>query len=298
MPRKTNVSLIDDAERLISQGLSLVDISKQIGVNAVIISRELKQRGVSIPSRRGRPERLNLPIEDIKTMYQRGKSENAIAKHFGVSRPVIRGRLLEVGVKPRTQSEAEKLKWSQMNQEARAKQVKNAHESNKGRTQNIEAGIAFAKTREKLKYNHLIGFGEVEFIEFLTQKGIDFIHQKAVYKYNLDFAIGNIAVELSADCCRYRRHNTKEIKRAENLLEFGYHVIGIFFDTVETLRACSDDLLTYINMIGRLKPTDREYWVVGCRMQDCTIVPNKFGQFTSIPSPKQFITKRTVVKLD
>lgn len=297
MPRKIDDRLIDHAASLVLDGMTFMDIGKQIGVHHVTISRLLKKRGIG-PAPRKVQDTLNLPVERIKSMYQDGQSENAISKHFGVSRSPIRKVLLRAGVSPRTQSEAEKLKWSQMDEETRANQVKNAHIANTGVTKTVEHRMNMAKTRERLKYDFLIGHGEVEFCKLLSDRGIDFTHQKAAHTYNIDIASGSIAMELSSDRGRYAMFNPKEIKRAENLLKCGYHTVAIEFDSVDTLIVCADNILAYVDEARSLGPSNREYWVIRCRAQNYTIIKNKLGQFASVPSPVKFLVKRTVINLD
>jgi len=298
MARKINSSLIDHAASLVKSGVTVKLAASEIGIDQATLSRKLKEIGVKVVRPKTGPRKLDLPIEEIKAMYESGHSENAVAKHFGADRGTIRKRLLKAGVSPRTQSEAEELKWSKMDQQSRANQVKSAHDSIRGVPKSMKARVVNANTRERLKYDHLIGFGELEFVELLRNKGISFVHQKAVQTYNVDIAIGNIAVELTGGCGRYTMFNPKEINRAVKLLESGYHVVAVEFDSVDTLIHCAEDVLSYINEAGRLKPVDREYWVIRCRAKDYTIVTNDLGQFTSVPAPVEFLTKRTVVYLD
>lgn len=61
--------------------------------------------------RRTMPESV---IDAIVEAYTGGESENSLAKRYGVSRQVIRHRLLSRGVTRRTQSEAETLKWKKI----------------------------------------------------------------------------------------------------------------------------------------------------------------------------------------
>lgn len=298
MSIKTRSILVDNAIELVKNGSTVHVAAAQVGVSPQSVYSKIRKLGIVCGNIRPttKIKTLDLPIEHINSMYQNGESENAISKHFGCSRGAIRSRLTDAGIVPRTQGEAEKLKWSQMSEEVRAKQVKNAHIAVKGSTRSIAAGETLAQTRQRLKYDHLIGFGEVEFCKLLSDRGIDFVHQQAVQVYNVDFAIGNIAVELSADRGRYTMFNPKEIKRAKNLLESGYHVVAVEFDAVESLIKCSDDVISFINEAQSLEPFICEYWVIKCSRKDYTITKNNLGQFTSKPSPVEFLTKRSVIQ--
>lgn len=296
MSRKINAINTDYAIKEILNGRTATDLSIELGINYSTFMTHLSKHGFVVP-RRGGCEVVKLPVEQIVTMYQDGESENAISKHFGTSRNVIRNRLLKAGIVPRTQGESEKLKWAKMTDEARKNQVKSAHAATLGCTRSDSTKETLAKAREKLKYDYLIGHGEFEFIELLSNSGIDFVHQKAIKFYNVDFAIGNVAVELTADTGRYTAFNPKELKRAKNLLECGYRVIAVEFNKVASLINCFDEVISTINELSRLDTFASEYWVIRCASKDYTISRNDFGQFSSEPSPEEFFTKRSIIQL-
>lgn len=296
MRRKITDLDINNAIKLIKSGSTVSEASAEVGFHPDNISFKIRQTGFVIP-KRTRPLQFNLSIEDINAMYQGGESENAIAKHYGVSRGVIRKRLLKAGIKPRSQSESEKLKWSKMNEHARHNQVKNAHKSNQGRIVPEKERILRASTREKACNQYFVGPGEAEFCELLSDRGIYFVPQKAINIYNVDIAIGNVAVEITTDVGRYTMFNPREIKRAKNLLNFGYHVLAVEFPDISTLIGCSDYIIKTIDEFSRLKPTVSEYWVVRCCSDIGSIRKDKRHNITRISPSKNFFTKRSVIQL-
>lgn len=300
MSRKAISSeLIDYAERLYGDGRTIKEISEVIGVSRDIIARRLRERGID-PTRnaRKRPTHntLHLCTDSVRSMYENGMSENAVAKAFDVSRNVIRRHLIAAGVPIRTQSQAEALKWSQMTDEQRHNQVSKAHDAVTGMVRTHEEMVARAKAREKITSEHHIGIGEPEFHEFLTNIGRPFTYQKAVDVYNIDFAIGTIAVELTAATARYGVSNTAQNERAEKLTNLGYKMLAVVIDDAETLIQCAEDILAFIDEIDRLEPVSGQYRVIRCRRQDYTIVTNDRGQFTSVPVPVHFVNERRSVK--
>ena len=294
MVRKIDQTLIDNLIDLINNGFTLKNASKIIGIHNSTAWRKLSEQGFIIPSVREKKS-INMKVDEIKSMYQNGKSENAIAKHFNVGRSAIRNRLVKIGIIPRTQSEAEKLKWSQMDEEARLNQTKNAHDSVRGKIPDPSSVIKRAITREKIQYDHLLGFGEIEFREFLKNKRIDFIGQKAVGSYNIDIAIGNIAVELTVDRARFTRTNTRLKKRIKYLFESGYKSIYVIFDSVEILTECCNYIVSNINRIGALESFGSQYWMIRCRSENYSIFRDKLGKFSSKPSPIKLITECRMV---
>lgn len=298
MSRKISDDVIINAANLVVNGIMTAkDAAKSIPMNPSVFSKRTNDLGFSFSrSRKGvRFERIDLPVKDIISMYENGKSENAIAKHFKVSRNAIRHRLLDAGIKPRTQSEAESLKWSQMSDEARANQVKNANDSVRGKTVSIKTRKTIAKAREKLQWDHLIGIGEIELAELFKDAGFDIVRQKAIYTYNVDIAIGNIAVELTSSRGRYTMFNPKEIKRAKNLLKCGYHVLAIDFDDIDSLINSFNYIVSTRDQMSRLKPVDGEYWVVSCRRNTLSVIRDNSGKFTRVVTPEKFTQKTSVV---
>lgn len=296
MTRKTDSSTLDNIIELVRSGVSVNKTAELTGSSSSVVSRTIKEAGVKPPALIEK-ERIDNLGEQMVSMYQNGESENAVAKFFEVSRNVVRRQLERFNVKPRTQSEAESLKWSKMAEEQRKIQTSSAHKASKGVPKSTDAKITIAKARERIKYDYLIGPGEIKFIQQLINRGIDFVHQKAVKFYNVDVAVGNIAVELTASRCRYTNFNPKEIKRAKNLLECGFHTLAVQFDTEETLVECTDDIIRTIYEMSSLEPFVSQYWVISCRRQDRTVIKDNFGKFSNVESPIEYITKRSVVEL-
>lgn len=290
MARRLSDSLINNAIKLYSDGLSIAKISAALECSEEALRKRFKAIGVPV-TKIGRYKGRNailLPSDEIISMYDGGKSENFIAKHFNVSRNVIRRYLVSNNANIRTQSQAEKLKWSQMTDEQRANQLKSAHSAAKGRTRTTIEKIKMALSREQSLAEHHIGIGEPEFREFLDKQGVNYIYQKAVDGYNIDFAIGNVAVEITSFTGRYRAGNPIQQKRIEHLFKRGYIVIAVEIDCAETLVHFAGEILANINATNRLNSTTRQYRVIRCRKQSHSVIRDKLGKFTSIPSPVQF----------
>ena len=297
MARKISDKLILHAKRLIESGWMLKDAASEINVGPATLSRHLRNKGVII--KHVTPAGLNkidLPIHDIKTMYENGISENAIAKHYGVNRGTIRKHLLKA-VKLRTQSEAEKLKWAQMTDEQRANQVEAAHKACAGRVRSLQELKTAAITNQNKFADSRIGIGELEFCQFLLKRGVDFHYQYAIDTYNLDFLIGNVAVELTADRSRTLK-NGKHIKRVKHLIERNMNVVYIWMNHIDALMANADNIIADINSINWAKPIASQYRVIRCRRQDYAIIKNERNQFTRIDAPVQFIYKSSIVYFD
>jgi hypothetical protein len=127
--------------------------------------------------------------------YLSGASENALAKELGVSRNVIRKRLLDNGIEPRTQSQAESLKWSQMTALQRKLQIQSAHLAARG-PQSFEHRCSIARSVQKS--------AKQSPLEVVVQKDLEprllrpdlIVPQKAIGPYNCDLGVRPVAVEI------------------------------------------------------------------------------------------------------
>jgi len=160
-------------KEMVCKAYTMMEEGKLLKESALIIkcspeklSLKLREYGFKIIKNQFlKPMHNKIKTDDklIVALYKSGISENKISKQLKISRGVIRLRLIENKIHIRTQSEAEKLKWSNMNDEQRKNQVANAHKSVKGKlchlyknglSQTSEYKIKKAQNRRALKkYN-------------------------------------------------------------------------------------------------------------------------------------------------
>lgn len=113
-----------NAQYLINEYLSgkpIGEILKRQGISDCLFARLLRDFGVrrrSVQEAKAmlagtpRKPRIDLDEKAIDDLYQSGESELALARRFGVSRAVIARCLRNRGVKRRSRSEAETIKWA------------------------------------------------------------------------------------------------------------------------------------------------------------------------------------------
>lgn len=240
-------SAVEQARKLIFEdGLTCKDASKIVGFNEALISKRLKALGFSIPANRNGRNKIELPINEIADLYNSGISEQAIAKKFKVSRCSIRDRLLSHGVSIRTPSEASKVSASFFTPEQRKARAKAANIASKGSKERPESRIKRAIHLENNAYDHITGKGELELIDVLKGRGIDFVWQKAMYKYSLDFLIDNVALELKSGT-QYRGNVDIKKGRIKYLKDNGITTIYVLFETVDFMLENVDYILDQIN---------------------------------------------------
>lgn len=174
-------------------------------------------------------QRLNLDVDKLVGMYQRGVSVKAMAEHFGCSRNVVVRRLDKLGLPVRSRSEAMKIRQSRMTQEERMALLEKAHAAARGRVHSEEECVKRAETR----FAKQLGASayQLEVKTALTARGLDFVMEFPVGKYNLDLSCHalSIAVELhGGGWHRYGRHWARRQDRLENVLGAGWNLIEVW----------------------------------------------------------------------
>lgn len=228
MPRKLEDWKLEKAEVLLREGESLTSAAQIVHADRHALSQRLRARGVQTDRRIGRSSsrrRDDVPVTELVKRYEAGESEKSLSDAYGIARSGVRRRLLEAGVTPRGQSEAEKAKWSRMKGNERSQQVEAAHEARRGGTNHPEHPKRVAKGRQK----RLSAVGELEvlFGAWLKKRGLYTVPQLAVMSYNIDLAASPVAVEVHI-------HNTNPLKlpslrkRTKRLMQSGWHVIYVW----------------------------------------------------------------------
>lgn len=132
---KISEEVILKSIEMLSDGITLTEIGLFFNHSPDVLSKKMRAIGVKTDINKHinpPPNRLDLDVSMIINLYINGESENSISKQLNISRQAIRNRLNENNISIRTRSEAEKLKWSKMDNIARKNQVKKAHESTLG----------------------------------------------------------------------------------------------------------------------------------------------------------------------
>ena len=164
----------------------------------------------------------NLPIKEIIERYVQGTSENAIAKQYKVSRGTIRQRLVESRVHIRTQSEAEKLKWTYMTLEQREHQIKAYHDKIRGDKRSHESLVKRAKTIQA--YCRLSPLEKLIWKMF-ELNNVEVVPLYAVDIFNVDFAIPKKKVAFEVNTGNWHKSPRKiaqDAKKAKYLESQGW----------------------------------------------------------------------------
>lgn len=187
--RPLDPAVLDNAVQLYVAGKSLTKAAAEAGIGTSSLMRELGKRGI-----KSRGPRKKLPDTEIVQKYRDGVSELRLAREYGVERAVIRLRLEEAGVQIRGQSEAIGLFYASTTREQRAQITAAANAATRGVSQpedRLERIAASRAAKPKPMSRH-----EKQFAAWITERDISYTREVAVGRYNLDFALGPVAVEI------------------------------------------------------------------------------------------------------
>lgn len=269
MPRIKLVGHESDIIKRYNAGESAKQIADSFGVTKSAVERCLKRSGVTLKG-----VKIDLDTDTIISLYNSGISQNAIAKQFGVSRSVINRRLLDSGVVIRGSTEANQLMASKRTAAENARNIRAAHDAVRGKPRSHKELCKRATTRQ----NAFTSYGspyERDIADELSNRGIKFVPQLAVDKYNIDFAIwDNIAFEVFGGNWHAKgRHRARFDKRSEKLFDSGYTIVicWIGFNHRFSPTAIVDYLVTLNDILRSDPSSSRKHYVIGGDGKPCSV---------------------------
>lgn len=209
-----------------------------------------------------RSRRLRVPDSAIGR-YINGESEVSLAIAFNVSRGVIRRQLIEANISPRNHSEGMYVRMKRTPPDERLRLATAAHTAIRGKMRSDKERARRAITSQStLRY---VTPTETIVMDWLKVRDVTCTPQLAIGGYNVDIAIHMPSVALEIQCSgggsASRPHN--HIKRTKYLLHSGWHVLYVLISTSHPLlEALADNLVAWMETLGRNKPYIGEYQVV------------------------------------
>jgi transposase-like protein len=174
----------------------------------------------------GHLDRLPRPdLEVLQSKFDGGTSVNALAKEYGVSRQAVNRWLGLAGASTRDRSAAMRVRWDGMTAEDRRKLTVAAQAAAKGRQASAEERNRRAQTVSA--YEGWWGLGEDVVVEALVAAGPDVIRQHPVGPYNIDIAVGSVAVEVHRRTTHPGRASINK-SRTAYLNEQGWRVLYVW----------------------------------------------------------------------
>lgn len=196
---------LQEAFRLYLAGEPQAKVAAQFGISLSTFGRRLKAAGIPIrtqaESHRLRISRVDaeaqLQAAEAIRRYENGEPALWLAKEYDIPYGQFIRLLARTGVQQRTIRENLAIMYARMTPEERKEVAAAAHASKRGRPANLMTLERRAQTMQRTlqlasRFDLLLGL-------WLAQRGLRFIPQKAVGRYNLDIAVTKpqIAVEVN-----------------------------------------------------------------------------------------------------
>lgn len=278
MPRIKLMGHESDIIKLYKSGKTTNEIADIYSVNPRTVTRIARSAGY-LPS----PIQNSIDIDLAISLYTSGVSENAIAKQFGVSRSVIRNRLLKSGVVIRGQTEANQLSMSQRTPEEKARNAQSAHDAIRGKSYSRQELCERASKRQK-SFTSFDSPYEIAIANELRCRGIKFIPQLAVDKYNIDFAIGNyIAFEVFGGHWHSQgRAAARFDDRSKHIFSTDRAIVICWFslNTISNIPAIVDYLISLDKVLCSDPAARCKHYVIGSDGKPSAIGSSKLNYIT------------------
>lgn len=270
----------DDVIKLYNSGKSVAEITNIFGCTRKPVVRILNEAGIPIRQPNARKE---LPMDEIIALYISGNSVNEIARRFSVAKTVIKRRLLDAGVVMRSSAEANQLMMCNRTREENVSNVQAAHNAIRGKTYTHKELCQRAISRERT-FTQFRSPYERQIAEELTNRGVKFIPQKAVDKYNIDFAIfDSIALEVfGGGWHAYGRHGARFEERSKKLFNSGYTIVmcwvGFNYEFIPS--AIVDYLISLNKILGSNPSTRCKHYMIRGDAQSSAIGSSELNYLT------------------
>lgn len=230
-------------------GQSQVEVAKQFGFSSSTFARRLKSADIPIrtqaDSHRLRADRadeaLLAQFSEAVRRYEDGEPALWLAKEYGIGYKKFIGLLIRMGVQPRTIRENLAVMYARMTPEERKQVAAAAQTAKRGRPANLMSMERRAQTMERTlqlasRFDLLLGL-------WLAQRGLQFIPQKAVGRYNIDIAVMEPRIVVEVNGPGHWSGKEKWIERCQYLFGQGWRVIEIRIrkGPISTLRETAAD---------------------------------------------------------
>lgn len=238
MTRKTTDIDIDNAIKNYVSGDSAKIAAARWNTGEQALSNLLKAKGLfrskaeryKIQSDKftaNHPTRIAFSIEDVTaicTLYNAGVPEYSIAKQFSISRGTTSRILRENGITRRGCSDAGALRFARMSETERKAAIQAAQDSQRGVPKTNDFLVKRANGIERMKSS--VSASEKVLFDFLLDRGVETIPQKAVGIYNLDLAVFPVGIEIFGGF--WHASKPKHIERTRYILDQGWNMIFIW----------------------------------------------------------------------
>lgn len=206
--------------------------------------------------------RDDLDVDQIVKLYLAGKTVQEVATHFGVSRPTIMRRLGSAEVPLRSYSEGAAGRYARTTSEDRLQLTKAAHEAVRGTPHTPDHRRKVAVGRQANP--PAMSVHEAAFADWLGERDIPYVRELAIDKYNVDFGIAPIAVEiLGGEWHGTRKKAARHSGRTPHILDAGWSLLFVWATpTIPLTPAVADYAVAYLEAVRSDPSLLGEYRVI------------------------------------
>lgn len=262
MSRKINLPGINNLVKRYRAGESIKNLASELGVSEHAIRRRFSEAGVAFhPS--GRAAISRPPLEEMLALYNAGIGIGGIAKRLGAGRTYVREVFKKAGIEARNPHEQQLERMRRTSPEERQRLAKAAHDAVRGKKRGEEQFIKSAITR--YQYNTFPpSVYEDALAKILRKRGIKFIQQYPVSRYNCDFIINGVAVEIFGGQWHFHGdHFARLEERTKKILGAGYSLVFVLATQQHKIDAAiADKIISETNILGGDKTSPRQYRVI------------------------------------
>lgn len=198
-----------------------------------------------------------LDTNNIINEYLAGKSVLYLSRQNHVCRQVIQRILTENDVAVRNRSESMYVRMAQTSVEDRKRLAHAANIAKRG-THNTPEMLH----KRALAQKRYIGIFEQEFIDALSNAGINVTPQEPFLSYNLDLGCGNIAVEIHTHTASPL--SATYVKKLMNCVNSGKSMIYVWISPRHLIvdAACYNKVISLIQEFSLNPSSIGQYWVI------------------------------------
>lgn len=285
----------DDVIGMYNNGIATTTIADKYGCSLNAVINCLKRNGVY----GGRYDwesyiRRTYGVEpaDLLHMYKSGMWKNEIAKVTGISEGAVGKYLEKLGIPiANNRSDAMKNRIDRMTTKEIKELTKPAHDAVRG-MKRTNADLA-KRARGKEKAGKLHGKAEKDLYWYLVNLGIKPIPQKAIWIYNIDLMIGNVAVEVTGRG-RKRANYTAYIERTKYLLNKGLALIYVWANSAFPIEiGAAEYIVSFCDRVSSNPSMLGKYWVIRRDGKLMTSGGSDDNEFAGILTPVRGTYART-----
>ncbi|WP_228995229.1 helix-turn-helix domain-containing protein [Streptomyces sp. DH8] len=258
-----NTSSMTVKRRLVAAGVTLRTVAEASRLSFARDPGRLAQaraaQALGVAARR----RDDLPAKSIAEAYEAGTSLASLATTYECSPAVIERVLRTFGTMIRDLSSAGRVRAASEDPEAKALRLAKMSATTRGRPLPRETAEKVAVSKHR-KLTQNMGVDEEDVFRALADAGLEALRQTPVGRYNLDFSVGQVAIEVHAGrhgphLNRHRRHD-----RVDYLTDLGWRVLYLWCP--DGLNACDlEEAVSLTERLGGEPPTRGQYLVLRCK---------------------------------